>query len=202
MSTIVILFVLILCVACLKKRDDDLDESTDDIRAQFEQEHDSEGEEEEENPITLKEEDYNVYFPIIDTAKENTKGNLNEEICSICIDKVINNESVRKIRFCKHMFHSGCLLDWIKVNETCPNCKLELDKKNMVKLSQAEMTKKKANRIGLIDPNKKAINLMKMSKAPIESSIPSSRLRDFNSERENPSNIFARDIHVTKQSAQ
>lgn len=30
---------------------------------------------------------------------------------------------------CGHLFHSECLLDWIKMKESCPNCKKEFDKK-------------------------------------------------------------------------
>lgn len=30
---------------------------------------------------------------------------------------------------CGHLFHSECLLDWIKLKESCPNCKKEFDKK-------------------------------------------------------------------------
>ena len=55
-------------------------------------------------------------------------------MCSICLDKILNGQKVRKIKFCPHYFHSECIQDWVKVNETCPNCKLELSKKNMDKM--------------------------------------------------------------------
>jgi hypothetical protein len=163
MFTIVILFILILCVACIKKRGDD-EEEEEDIRRQFENESESEYQEEseeEEDPITLNEEDYDKYFPIVNMEKKKVVEKLKDEICSICIDNIINNEKVRKIRFCTHYFHSGCLQDWIKVNETCPNCKLELNKTNMELLhkkekeSKSKKKKKKSGRIGLIDPTRK-----------------------------------------------
>lgn len=208
MCTIVILFVLILCVACIKKRGDDEDEH-EDIRRQFEQEEESEAEEEEEeeDPITLNEEDYDRFFPVIDTEIENKDKKLQEEICSICIDKILNDEKVRKIRFCTHFFHSGCLQDWIKVNESCPNCKLELDRKNMLKLEKLAEPKKSSNRIGLIDPDKKRLpgspgssseKLKKRHPEEAEGPYPS-RLRNFSrSQLENVNEVQPREIHITR----
>jgi hypothetical protein len=212
MCTIVILFVLILCVACIKKRDDsDEEDEHEDIRRQFEAESESEMEEEEEDPITLTEVDYDRFFPIINTEKHNKKGKLKEEICSICIDKILNGEKVRKIKYCAHYFHSGCLTDWVKVNESCPNCKLELDKQNMEKMEQqakAEKAKKKAknNRIGLIDPNKKPLmgttptSSKKMLKkpTPIEGPQPS-RLRNFSREQLDDVDMRTSNVYVTRQ---
>lgn len=212
MCSIVILFILILCVACIKKRAEEDEESiiaNDDIRREFEPESDSE--EEEENPITLVEADYDRYFPIINTEIENKDGKITEEICSICIDKILNDEKVRKIRFCGHYFHSGCLTDWIKVNESCPNCKLELNKKNMEKMEKqekAEKKKKKANRIALIASDMKPVGLSPSSKKSIKP-IPSpsieqrpTRMKRLTRDNgEFPESVAPTNIQVTRQTA-
>jgi len=120
MSTIVILFILILCVACFKQSKTH-DYSREDARRmqrmrqrQMEQEESSE--EEEEDPKTLKEEHYDRFFPVIDVQDHLLKKTgINDEICSICIDKIVNNEKIRQIKFCKHYFHKGCLNDWFNV---------------------------------------------------------------------------------------
>ena len=91
-------------------------------------------EEEDESTQTLNAQDYDRWIPIIDLAEQKKKGAIFfDETCSICLDVMDNGEPVRRIWTCKHTFHSNCFLDWVKVNESCPNCKEELTKGNMLK---------------------------------------------------------------------
>jgi hypothetical protein len=49
--------------------------------------------------------------------------------CSICLDGLGEDRPIRRVLMCGHLFHSECLLDWIKLKESCPNCKKQFDKK-------------------------------------------------------------------------
>lgn len=46
--------------------------------------------------------------------------------CTICIDFLKNGEMLREIPLCGHVYHADCLLNWLLVNEVCPNCKNEV----------------------------------------------------------------------------
>lgn len=113
-------------------------------------------EEEEEDPRTLEEADYDRFFPILSDKKLKKTEGVNDEMCSICIDKIINEgrEKVRRIDFCSHLFHAHCLKDWLQVNESCPNCKLELNKDNLILLEELKRKEKEKNKF-----NNKKINL-------------------------------------------
>lgn len=37
-----------------------------------------------------------------------------------------DNDAVREIKLCHHMFHRQCLEKWVEVRNTCPLCKVEL----------------------------------------------------------------------------
>lgn len=45
------------------------------------------------------------------------------EICSICRNNFNDNEIVRKIKSCQHIFHQQCLDSWLSRNITCPMCR-------------------------------------------------------------------------------
>jgi hypothetical protein len=40
--------------------------------------------------------------------------------CSICLKSIKSNSSTLK---CNHIFHLGCINEWIKVSNTCPICR-------------------------------------------------------------------------------
>ena len=46
----------------------------------------------------------------------------NEE-CSICIEKISQNENIIVLPGCKHIFHALCVLTWLERKPFCPNCK-------------------------------------------------------------------------------
>lgn len=51
--------------------------------------------------------------------------------CSICFDILDsrNEMTTKKTDTCVHAFHSDCLKEWLKVKNTCPNCRTEVSNK-------------------------------------------------------------------------
>jgi len=48
-------------------------------------------------------------------------------ICSICLEDYSNtNEKICKIP-CEHIFHKKCIKDWLEENNTCPECRTEIN---------------------------------------------------------------------------
>jgi hypothetical protein len=47
--------------------------------------------------------------------------NINQDICSICLENFIINDQVNKLS-CNHIFHKKCLDSWIH-NNNCPLCR-------------------------------------------------------------------------------
>ena len=45
--------------------------------------------------------------------------------CTICLEEFNNDEEIIKLK-CNHLFHSKCIDDWIKKNQSCPLCRLNL----------------------------------------------------------------------------
>ncbi|KAJ6892690.1 hypothetical protein NC651_025789 [Populus alba x Populus x berolinensis] len=44
--------------------------------------------------------------------------------CVICLENFQEGEDCQAISLCKHVFHSGCLKEWLVQNQTCPLCRL------------------------------------------------------------------------------
>jgi E3 ubiquitin-protein ligase RNF115/126 len=49
----------------------------------------------------------------------------NENTCLICMDSYFIDNTVVKLD-CSHYFHDLCILDWLKIHNTCPVCRYEL----------------------------------------------------------------------------
>uniref|UniRef100_A0A0D9WM33 RING-type E3 ubiquitin transferase n=1 Tax=Leersia perrieri TaxID=77586 RepID=A0A0D9WM33_9ORYZ len=43
--------------------------------------------------------------------------------CSICIGIVRVGEEVRRLPSCGHLFHAGCVDEWLRAHATCPLCR-------------------------------------------------------------------------------
>jgi len=43
--------------------------------------------------------------------------------CPICLNKFMLEEKMRMLP-CSHCFHQQCVDDWLKVSDTCPNCRI------------------------------------------------------------------------------
>jgi len=62
-------------------------------------------------------------------TRTNTKGytaSMTCETCTICLDDFELKERV-KILECKHIFHTHCIEDWMKVKRKCPNCNNDIE---------------------------------------------------------------------------
>jgi len=45
-----------------------------------------------------------------------------DENCSICLEN-LNSNPTHELNECKHIFHSSCLITWLRVNAGCPMCR-------------------------------------------------------------------------------
>jgi E3 ubiquitin-protein ligase RNF115/126 len=46
--------------------------------------------------------------------------------CLVCMDSYNKDEITIKL-FCNHFFHENCILDWLKLHNTCPVCRYEME---------------------------------------------------------------------------
>lgn len=47
-----------------------------------------------------------------------------DAVCYICIDAIDRQEWKRVMKLsCKHLFHSGCIANWLVRTNTCPTCR-------------------------------------------------------------------------------
>jgi hypothetical protein len=53
-----------------------------------------------------------------------------KKACVICMNQYKQGEKILTIPCC-HIYHSECIKDWFKSNDTCPICKFKLDRKNL-----------------------------------------------------------------------
>ncbi|KNA11117.1 hypothetical protein SOVF_138100 [Spinacia oleracea] len=60
------------------------------------------------------------------TAAEGKKvcGGMN--VCVICLAVFKEDETLRSMPTCGHVFHSGCVDSWLKTHSTCPCCRASL----------------------------------------------------------------------------
>lgn len=150
---------------------------------------------EEENPITLTERDYDRWMPVINIADIKSKGEkLFDETCTICLDVIENGEKVRQVCTCKHAYHSECLIDWIKVNESCPNCKEELTKRAMLKKELKQNMKMKKTKT-LTSQDKK--EEPRSRRTPHRRNPVERRIREMGSNRPQPNGTG---LNMTPQS--
>ncbi len=49
--------------------------------------------------------------------------------CSICLESFNNINKETIITNCKHQFHKSCLDSWTKINNSCPNCRTDINYK-------------------------------------------------------------------------
>ncbi|CAI8607928.1 unnamed protein product [Vicia faba] len=57
---------------------------------------------------------------------EDAKG-INQTECVICLTVFREDESVRKLHTCKHMFHTSCIDKWLCSRSGCPLCRMQID---------------------------------------------------------------------------
>jgi hypothetical protein len=49
-----------------------------------------------------------------------------EHSCAVCQDSIMNNDIVRKLNDCGHMFHDECVLTWFQRSSLCPMCRRDI----------------------------------------------------------------------------
>ncbi|CAK72417.1 unnamed protein product (macronuclear) [Paramecium tetraurelia] len=52
--------------------------------------------------------------------------------CLICLDPFYDDSLVR-VTFCNHIFHTTCFDKWMNVHKSCPNCRSLFDQESMLK---------------------------------------------------------------------
>lgn len=63
---------------------------------------------------------------------EESEGNLNDEAatdngrcCAICLSDFEEGDKLRVMR-CSHRFHKSCVDEWLRVNASCPSCRMDI----------------------------------------------------------------------------
>ncbi|XP_020219623.1 E3 ubiquitin-protein ligase RING1-like [Cajanus cajan] len=56
------------------------------------------------------------------------EGNINQNECVICLTPFEEEDSVRKLHTCKHIFHTSCIDKWLGSHSGCPLCRTQIDK--------------------------------------------------------------------------
>ncbi|KAL9286518.1 putative transcription factor C2H2 family [Arabidopsis thaliana] len=60
-------------------------------------------------------------------AEELKSFNMETESCSICLQSLVSSLKTEPTRMsCSHVFHSSCLVEWLKRKNTCPMCRTVL----------------------------------------------------------------------------
>ncbi len=71
--------------------------------------------------------------------------NSNESnVCTICTDPV---ESQVFKTFCEHIFHESCILTWLDVNNTCPNCRKRIITDETNNIADSSRSADETNRV-------------------------------------------------------
>ncbi|KAL4454981.1 hypothetical protein ABPG74_006363 [Tetrahymena malaccensis] len=87
---------------------------------------------------------------------EKQQNPVQEEQCSVCLIEFQENDKIR-ITICDHIFHSECLLQWLKSQENCPNCRKDLQRRKLKYWYSIQV--RKQLRIMLKDRSNYSINL-------------------------------------------
>lgn len=46
------------------------------------------------------------------------------DVCTVCFDPIEGITDTLTLR-CQHVFHNRCVMPWMKMKHTCPNCRQE-----------------------------------------------------------------------------
>uniref|UniRef100_A0A7C9CPN3 RING-type domain-containing protein n=2 Tax=Opuntia streptacantha TaxID=393608 RepID=A0A7C9CPN3_OPUST len=73
--------------------------------------------------------------PVGDETKDRTISQ-EDAVCCICLAQYVDDDELRELP-CSHLFHSECVDKWLKINASCPLCKLEVSEAGSVNSSSA-----------------------------------------------------------------
>lgn len=48
----------------------------------------------------------------------------NDNVCSICLSEYRPKETLKSIPQCQHFFHQHCIDEWLRLNASCPVCRM------------------------------------------------------------------------------
>lgn len=65
-------------------------------------------------------------YIILDTAGRKRSVSPEDAECCICLTKYKDSELLKELP-CAHLFHVGCVDQWLKINSSCPLCKRQLN---------------------------------------------------------------------------
>ncbi|KAK9666402.1 hypothetical protein RND81_14G182700 [Saponaria officinalis] len=65
---------------------------------------------------------FEKYMPVIRVTNDMLDSNPS---CAICKEDFLIDEQITKMPCC-HLYHSGCILPWIRVHDTCPVCRFRV----------------------------------------------------------------------------
>ncbi|KAM1996979.1 hypothetical protein ACFX15_029866 [Malus domestica] len=60
------------------------------------------------------------------SSSSNIIDSCSEFCCSICLQELKDGENARELPICGHMFHVGCIDQWLKRQASCPMCRLQV----------------------------------------------------------------------------
>lgn len=72
--------------------------------------------------------------PVVPSADDISNGsilydypeNSGADRCSICQEEFVVNQQIRKLTFCNHVYHKGCIDVWFTRNPHCPICRHDI----------------------------------------------------------------------------
>ena len=56
-------------------------------------------------------------------SKSDNDSESDNDLCTICQQIIIDNDIIRILNHCKHLFHLQCVDIWLSNNNTCPSCR-------------------------------------------------------------------------------
>ncbi|KAL0912068.1 hypothetical protein M5K25_018013 [Dendrobium thyrsiflorum] len=62
-------------------------------------------------------------FPKVIYGEDEVGSTTNDAFCSICLLDYTDAQILRLLPDCRHIFHAGCVDEWLRQHPTCPICR-------------------------------------------------------------------------------
>jgi hypothetical protein len=66
-------------------------------------------------------------LPVYKYAKMRSGGKDGGDECAVCLAEITPREVVKQLPACTHLFHEGCIDEWLWSHRTCPVCRSPVD---------------------------------------------------------------------------